>query len=115
MSKQDYMHVKSAYDTKHWIRVPALNHRFDADAILNNLNIIPGVHEVLTEIRHKRVRVLYDQTQIDYLSIEDALAEVGFPAETRWWWRLKGSWFQYLDSNARENFSAPSAPCCSHP
>jgi copper chaperone CopZ len=113
MSKQDYMHVKNACDIKHWFRVPALNHRHDADLIIDRLKKVQGVHEVLADNRRKRIRIQYDQTEIGYLSLEEALAEIGFPTETRWWWRVKASWFQYLDNNARENFSTPSAPGCS--
>jgi hypothetical protein len=34
------------------------------------------------------------------------------PPLSNWWTRLKASWYQYTDTNARDNANAPPAACC---
>lgn len=104
-----------AWDIRHWIRIPALNHQADAITINNALAKLPGILQVQVYLERKKIRVEYDQTKVDFLLLKNQLEAVGFPLSDSWWWRRKWSWFQYLDVNARENANAPAPPCCSNP
>jgi len=115
MSSEDYMRLPGAWDVRHWLRIPALRHDADAITIEEGLGRLSGVRGIQIYRSRRKIRVLYDQSNIDYQSIKQRLEEIGFPVENNWWWNQKGNWFQYLDCNARENANAPSAPCCSNP
>jgi hypothetical protein len=49
---------------------------------------------------------------MDYLTVVRLLEEQGFPPSNNWWARVKASWFQFTDSNARENANLPPPACC---
>lgn len=97
------------------IKLPALSHPADAMAVEKALQQIPGIIRLQTDVKKRRLKVLYDVTNIDLTTIVDLLEDVGFPPEDNWWWRLKQSWYAYLDDNAKTNTKAPAPPCCNKP
>lgn len=115
MSSEDYMRLPGAWDVRHWIRIPALSHEADGRRIEDELGRLEGIRVVQVYVSRRKVRVMYDQSKMDYRSIKDRLEAIGFPIASNWWCNQKGYWFQYLDCNARENANAPSAPCCNKP
>ena len=115
MSREQFIRMRGAWDTRHWIKVPALSHDADGLQVQQHLAEIDGVGEVECHPGKRRIRVTYDQTRTDYDSLLQQLEVLGFPAANDWWSRQKGAWFQYLDRNARENANAPEPPCCSNP
>jgi len=115
MSRDDFMKIKGVWEVRRRIRVPALRHPADGEMVMSALEGLPGVRRIRTDPRRRRVEVLYDVTGTDYHTLEQVLAGIGFPPAGGWWARLRGNWYQYLDSNGRDNASAPEPPCCSNP
>ncbi|WP_428609679.1 heavy-metal-associated domain-containing protein [Sedimenticola sp.] len=115
MSRDQFIKMRGAWDTRHWIKVPGLSHAADALQLEQCLTELDGVQRVQIVPDRRRIRVTYDQTQTDYQTILERLAAIGFPASESWWSARKATWFQYLDRNARDNAQAPEPPCCSNP
>lgn len=115
MSKDQFVRTRGAWDTRHWIGVPGMVHEADAQRLCEYLEALNGVSGVSCDTGSQRIRVTYDQTRLDYDTLLQQLEAFGFPAADGWWARQKGTWFQYLDRNARENANAPEPPCCSNP
>ncbi len=115
MSRDEFIKMRGAWDTRHWIQVPALKQDTDVIRVEAALKKLSGVSVIKFYPEKRKVRITYDQTKIDFRNILRQLEEAGFPASAGWWSRLKADWFQYLDQNARENANAPEPPCCSNP
>lgn len=115
MSRDHFIKMRGAWDTRHWIAIPALSHEADGLQVEEHLKKQLGVSHVQIFMTTKQIRVTYDQTVIDYDQILEHLGQIGFEASNSWWSTKKATWFQYLDINARESASAPSPPCCNNP
>lgn len=115
MSREAFIKMRGAWDTRHWIRVPALTHDADGLQIRRYVAQLEGVRQVQVFTGSRKIRVTYDQTRVDYGRVLEALELAGFPASESWWSRVKTGWFQYLDTTARDNAKAPPLPCCSDP
>jgi len=109
------MKIEGVWDVKRKISLPSLSHQADGDMVASTVAGLAGVHEVQVDVAGQQLLVLYDVTRVDYQTILDALAQAGYPAKDDWWARVKRGWFQYLDTNGRENANAPEPPCCSNP
>lgn len=94
------------------IRIPGLSQEADALVIAKTFEGLSGVRKVSSDTHKRCVVVQYDASAVDYNSIVILLESAGFPAATGWWSKLKGSWYQFTDSNARENANLPTPPCC---
>ena len=97
------------------IKLPALGHAAAAMAVERALESLIGVRKVRADVEKKQVRVRYDATGSNYQAIVRVLENTGFPPLDNWWSRLKAGWFQYPDTNSRDNAEAPSPPCCNKP
>lgn len=115
MSREDLVRMRGAWDTRHWISIPSLNHEADAIQVERHLKPLPGVSLLQIDLASRRIRITYDQTMTCFDQILETLEEIGFPASDGWWSKKKATWFQYLDTNARQNANAPAPPCCSNP
>lgn len=115
MSRDQFIKMRGAWDTRHWIGVPGLTHPADGLQLETSLAELQGMTRVVVYPEKHKIRVTYDQTQLDFVRIIEQLERVGFPAATGWWSQRKANWFQYLDQTARENARAPAPPCCSNP
>lgn len=115
VSREAFIKMRGAWDTRHWIRVPSLSHDADGLQIVRYVEQLEGVRRVQVSMRSRKIRVAYDQTRVDYQRVLERLELAGFPASGNWWSRLKAGWFQYLDTTARDNAKAPPPPCCSNP
>ncbi len=89
----------------------------DADAMMveQAVNALPGVANVAADIAKHRLMVQYVAAQLDYQAIIQALDSVGFPPSHGWRSRIRGSVYQFLDANARDNAKNPPPPCCNKP
>lgn len=115
MSRDQFIRMRGAWDTRHWIRIPALDGPISGERLKTSIEQLEGVRLVLTYPLRQKIRVTYDQTKIDYRKILNALAQLELPAAEDWLSKAKGNWFQYLDETARENARVPASPCCSNP
>jgi len=97
------------------IRIPGLRDEVDARVLETLAETLPGVRGLVVELARRRIRVNYDASRLDYQALLQALAEAGLPAANDRWSRLRGSWYQYLDGNARDNAKAPKSACCNRP
>ena len=104
-----------AWEVRRTLAVPALAHAADAAAVEKALRELPGLLESHADPGHRTVQVHYDITCCDYRSVESTLEAAGFPVRQDLWARLKGSWYQYLDSTGRDNAATPTPPCCNRP
>lgn len=115
MSRDQFIKMRGAWDTRHWISVPALNHEADGIQLEKSVAELAGVSRVIAYPQRKKIRVTYDQTQLNYTQILERLESIGFPASMGWWAMRKAVWFHYLDQTAKDNACAPDPPCCSSP
>ncbi len=115
MNNQAPMKPTGTWEVRRRIKIQALGHAADAMAVERVLGALSGVRMVATDVAKQQVAVLYDATVVDYQLIEEGLENMGFPPLDTWWSRFKSSWFQYSDSNARENAHARPSACCNKP
>ena len=115
MNNPAQMKPTGTWDVRRRIRIPALAHAADAMAVERLLSALSGVRRVAADVAKRQVTVLYDATVLDYRSIEEELQNMGFLLLDTWWSRFKGVWFQYTDTNARENAQTRPSACCNKP
>lgn len=104
-----------ADEVRRWIEIPVLAGDADAMTVKHAVNALPGVANVAVDIAKHRLMVQYDAAQSDYQAIIQALDSAGFPASHGWGSRIRGSLYQFLDTNARDNAKTPPPPCCNKP
>ena len=115
MKTQDPMKPVGSWEVRRRIKVPALVHGADAMAVERVLGSLPGIRKAAADAARHQVVVLYDITGVDFETIASSLEEEGFPPLDNWWSRRKMSWYQFTDSNGRENAKAPPSACCNKP
>lgn len=103
------------WDVCRKIRIAGLQEAADATEMTRILEALNGVKKVKPEVEKARVIICYDASRIDYKTISAALQGKGFAPAAGWWSRLKGGWYQFNDSNARENARLPPPACCNKP
>ncbi len=97
------------------IEIPALASEADARRVEQALDALPGLANAAVDIAKHHLEVEYDAARIDYQAIMKTVESVGFPPSHGWSSRVRGSLYQFLDSNARDNAKAPPPPCCNKP
>jgi copper chaperone CopZ len=115
MNMQDSMRPVGTWEVRRRIKIPALVHAADAMAVERVVSALSGVRKVAADVDKQEVVVRYDASQSAYQMIVEVLENIGFPPLDNWWSRFKGNWFQYSDTNARDNANAPSPACCNKP
>ena len=115
MKPRDPLKPAGAWEVRRRIRIPALADAADAAAAESALGRLPGVRGVAADARTRQVAVRYDASRTAYREIAAALESAGFPPAGNWWGRLRGGWYQFSDTNARENAQAPPPACCNKP
>lgn len=65
--------------------------------------------------RRGRLRVRYDASCVGLWDVERLLEEAGIALSRSAWWRLKATWYRFLDQNARANAVSKGGACCSNP
>ena len=62
-----------------------------------------------------RLKVIYNVMKMDYQVLDKTLDALGCPLSSGSWSRIKGWFYQFSDTNARDNAKAPPPPCCNKP
>ena len=104
--------ASGVWDVSRTIRIPALKHDADATLLARAMEAQDGVKRVTADIARQRLEILYDASMVDYQTVITLLEQQGFPPVKNWWSRLIGNWYQFTDSNARENANLPPPACC---
>ncbi len=82
---------------------------------LNLLDSVTGVNKTSYDNRDNSILFEYDLLKITFSNIEDILIEQNMCQSTGIRKMLLTTWFDYLDTTARDNALAPPAPCCNKP
>lgn len=115
MSHTTTPQFEGVWEVKRIISIPSLIHEDDAGMLIGLLEQLDGVKQVVPDITHRRLKVRYDASKANYHQLAMILEAQGFPPSRSWWSRLKGNWYQFTDSNARENANLPPPSCCNKP
>jgi len=115
MNAQDPMKPTGTWEVRRRIRIPALVHAADAMAVEFAVSALSGVRKVATDVDKHQLVVRYDASESAYQEIVEVLENAGFPPLSTWLSRMKGSLFQFSDTNARDNAKAPPPACCNKP
>ncbi|HID06726.1 MAG TPA: cation transporter [Armatimonadetes bacterium] len=97
------------------IEIPALASDADAMMLEQALDALPGLASAAVDIAKHHLEVEYDAARIDYQTIMKTVESAGFSPSHGLSSRLRGSVYQFLDSNARDNAKAPPPACCNKP
>jgi len=97
------------------LALPGLKGAADAEQVRKLLQQVPGVQAVECDLKRHRVTVRYDVNQTDHDTLTGMLTEAGYPPASGLLSCLRGSLYQYADTNARDNAKAPPPPCCNKP
>ncbi len=90
-------------------------HEADAMMVEAKIRSLPGVGAVTADINKHRIVVCYNVTKTDYLTVLGALEDCGFPSVNSWLSRRKRDWYEFTETNAKDNSKAPPAACCNKP
>ena len=115
MKTQDPLKPAGVWEVRRRIKLPALVHADDTRAVERAVSALSGVRKVAMDVDKHQISVRYDARQSTYQAIVEVLENIGFPPLDDWWSRLKGSLYQYSDTNARDNAKAPPPACCNKP
>ena len=97
------------------IEIPALSSDADTKMLEEALDALPGIIDRTANISKHHLEVEYDAALMDYQTIMKSVESVGFAPSHGWSSRIRGSLYQFLDSNARDNANAPPPACCNKP
>ena len=112
---QDSTKPVGTWEARRRIKIPALAHAADAMVVEHAVSTLSGVRKVVTDVDKQQIVVRYDASQLAYQAIVEILKTAGFPPLDSWWSRVKGNWYQFSDTNARDNAKAPPPVCCNKP
>ncbi len=115
MKQTDPMKPVGPWEVTRRILVPALDVMTDVVELSETLMQLPGVRRVAIDPKRGEVQVRYDATACDYQTLFSAIRSQGIEPAGGAWSRFKARWYQFSDTNARDNANAPSAPCCNKP
>ncbi|MEN8132495.1 MAG: heavy metal-associated domain-containing protein [Pseudomonadota bacterium] len=112
MKRQDSLRPAGAWEVRRRIKIPALVHAADAIAIERALEELSGVRKAAADVDNHQVIVRYNIIRTDYQAVVEILESAGFSPLNNWWSRYKAGWFQYVDTNGRDNANMPPSHCC---
>ena len=84
-------------------------------AVLILLDSVTGVIKTSYDRQDNSILFEYDLLEITYSNVEGILIEQKMRQSTGIRKKLLTTWFEYLDTTARDNALAPPAPCCNKP
>ena len=107
--------MKKSVLTKRKIPIlPSCNSK-QIKAALDLLDSVTGVIKTSYDSQDNSILFEYDLLKITFSNIEDILIEQEMRQSTGIRKMLLTTWFDYLDTTARDNALAPPAPCCNKP
>jgi len=80
--------------------------------VLRTMGEVPGVKATTIAEGKPVIGVRYNAAEIDYNTVVSALKGCGVEPVINWWSNLKGNWYQFTDTNSRENANLPPPACC---
>lgn len=109
--------VKSsdAWEVHRHIKIPGLVHQADAMMLESKIGSQSGVRAVTSEVTHHRLTIKYDVRVANYTAVIELLEQLGFPPLDSWFQRRKQAWYEFTESNARDNANLPPPACCNKP
>ncbi len=87
----------------------------EAARITEALGSLEGLTGFKIEAGSDRLEVTYNVIKMDYQGLNKTLATLGCPLASGGWSRIKGWFYQFSDTTARDNAKAPPPPCCNKP
>lgn len=87
----------------------------DVERIRHVLTELKGVRGMDFDLARHILKIRYETTETDYLAVEEAVEQAGFPPVDSWLARKKKNWFQSMDLTSRENAGVETSACCNKP
>ncbi len=115
MANSDSYQGKGTWEVRRHIKIPAMRHKADSLNVIALIDSLTGVCKAEVDLRHQRLHVRYDASQVDYQRVKAELEAAGYPAADDHWSRLKRYWYRFVDTNMRENSHARPPECCNKP
>jgi len=84
----------------------------DAQVVSRAIEALDGVKAISLDQGKQLLEIHYSAAVIDYSTLVANLQKCGFPTANTMWSRLKGNWYQFTDTNSRENANLPPPACC---
>ena len=75
----------------------------------------PAISKVDYDSTDKSISIEYDQLLINYTDLLAILSKLDTSYKKGFGFKLRTNWYDYLDTTARENASAPPPACCNKP
>ena len=90
-----------------------------SDATMNRLMSLveetPSIKEAAYDSEDHKISIEYDQLLINFTGLLSILSAQGMNYKKGFGFKTRASWYDYLDTTARENASAPPPACCNKP
>ena len=83
-----------------------------------NIDLIrdnPAIKKVDYDSTAENLLIEYDQLVLNFTGLLAILSELGINYKKGFVLNCRSSWYDYLDTTARENASAPPPACCNKP
>ena len=107
--------ISAVWKVNRRIKVPELINSNDKLLIEQAMSKLTGLESMDIDINKQQLTVNYDASQLNFSTITKILHHIGKPPINNFWARVKASWYDYTDTNAKENANAPPPICCNKP
>jgi hypothetical protein len=75
----------------------------NAAQLREEIDSLQGVAQVSIEEKQAEITIVYDATHCNINLIEDVINACGLRIANNWWSRMKGSYYQFVDQNVKDN------------
>nr|VFK09674.1 MAG: Copper chaperone CopZ [Candidatus Kentron sp. LPFa]VFK31461.1 MAG: Copper chaperone CopZ [Candidatus Kentron sp. LPFa] len=108
------MNTHCSHSIQRTIHVGGMSCEGCEEAIQRNLGASSGIFEVQADHHTGRVKVIYDLGATQIKTIEEKLAELGYPPDDGFLARGKRAWTYFTEQNRRDNLMH-QGHCCNKP
>ena len=115
MNKKQAADTDDTWTVRRALRLARVVSADDIARIEKNLASLEGLLCFSVKQGSDKLKVSYNVMKMDYQVLGKTLDELGCPLSSRSWSRIKGWFYQFSDTNARDNATAPPPPCCNKP
>ncbi|WP_456447092.1 hypothetical protein [Thiolapillus sp.] len=115
MNKKHAVDTGDSWTVRRNLRLATPASGDEAARITEALNSLEGLSGFKIEAGSDRLEVTYNVTKMDYQALGSTLETLDCPLASGGWSRIKGWFYQFSDTNARDNAKAPPPPCCNKP
>lgn len=74
-----------------------------AAQLIAEMDSLQGMDQVSIDEKCSELTVVYDATHCNINLIEDVINACGLRIADNWWSRMKGSYYQFVDQNVKDN------------